>query len=78
MTCGCQSRRDAMRAGEMVYSGAVRRWYWPLHFLFSVWPLAQARFAWPFCPFCGADLPDTDPLPKSQPDATGGSEGEWE
>ncbi len=61
----CASRQDAQNWGEMFYSARHGGWIYPADhrkpskLLRDKW---QAPFVWPYCPFCGGSLPDTESI----------------
>lgn len=51
----CDTRRVAIRGGEMLWDPAGRHWVWPLN-AFQLLKRIPA-FGWTFCPFCGGEMP---------------------
>ena len=55
----CDTRRVAIRAGEMTWDPAGRHWVWPI----SPFQLLKRipQYGWGFCPFCGGEMPAPSP-----------------
>lgn len=51
----CDTRRAALRAGEMSWDPVGRHWVWPLSAIQFVKKIP--RYGWDFCPFCGGEMP---------------------
>lgn len=54
-TTVCKSRRQAMRAGEMVQD-RYGRWKYPINQVDAAFNQPRPIFSWPYCPFCFGPL----------------------
>lgn len=51
----CDTRRVALRTGEMIWDRVARHWVWPLP-PYQILKKVPA-YGWDFCPFCGGEMP---------------------
>jgi hypothetical protein len=78
----CVARLIATRAGDMLWNprhdGGRGGYLWPLPIPTYVYARTLPRYAWPFCPFCGATLPPGAAERREAPPPSAGDATAWD